>query len=51
VRDLIRRDQARADKVVAMQAFVSEALDSGVSERSMQDVLVLARKASADHGL
>ena len=52
VRDLIRRDQARTDKIAAMQAFVSEALDSGVSERSMQEVLAEARrKAGADDGV
>ena len=44
VRDLIRRDQARADEVSAMQDFVTEALDSGISERSMREVLAEARR-------
>lgn len=43
VRDLIRRDQERADKIVQMQKLVSEGLESGVSERSMADVLKSAR--------
>jgi antitoxin ParD1/3/4 len=44
VRDLIRRDQSRADKIAAMQAYVTEGIESGVSEDSMQDVLVEARR-------
>jgi antitoxin ParD1/3/4 len=51
IRDLIRRDQNRADQIVAMQARVSEAIDSGVSPRSMQDILVSARKAAKSRGL
>ncbi len=51
IRDLIRRDQTRADQIVAMQARVSEAIDSGVSPRSMQDILVSARKAARSRGL
>ena len=47
IRDLIRRDQARTDKIAAMQALVSEAIDSGISPRSMQDILASARRAAA----
>lgn len=43
VRDLIRRDQERRDKIGHMQTLVSEALDSGVSERSMADIRTAAR--------
>jgi len=46
VRDLIRRDQERADKIAAMQAFVTEGLESGVSDRTMDDVLRDARSKS-----
>ena len=34
VRDLIRRDQERNDKVAAMQRFVDDGLKSGVGKRS-----------------
>lgn len=43
VRDLIRRDQERRDKIAHMQALVGEALDSGLSERSMDDIRAAAR--------
>lgn len=45
VRDLIRRDQERKDKIAHMQALVDEALESGVSEKSMEEVLRYARSA------
>jgi antitoxin ParD1/3/4 len=32
VRDLIRRDQERADKIAAMQRLIDEALESGPGE-------------------
>ncbi|MDP3745503.1 MAG: type II toxin-antitoxin system ParD family antitoxin [Phenylobacterium sp.] len=44
VRDLIRRDQERDEKIEAMQRLVSEALESGVSPNSMQDILEAARR-------
>ncbi|MDQ0466803.1 antitoxin ParD1/3/4 [Caulobacter ginsengisoli] len=47
VRDLIRRDQERTGKIDAMQALVSEALQSGVGERSMRDLLDAARRQVA----
>jgi len=43
VRDLIRRDQDRRAKIDHMQHLVAEALDSGVSERSMDDIRAVAR--------
>jgi antitoxin ParD1/3/4 len=51
IRDLIRRDQTRADQIAAMQALVSEAIGSGISPHSLQDVLASARKAAKDNGL
>ncbi|WP_232302716.1 type II toxin-antitoxin system ParD family antitoxin [Elstera litoralis] len=38
VRDLIRRDQERAEKIAAMQARVTEGVESGVSDSSMADI-------------
>lgn len=43
VRDLIRRDQDRRAKIAHMQGLVGEALDSGVSERSMDEIRAAAR--------
>ena len=52
IRDLIRRDQERAEKIAAMQRLVSEALESGVSPHSMDDILAEARRrAEADRDL
>lgn len=44
VRDLIRRDLGRADKITQMQSLVSAGLESGVDEKTMADILILARK-------
>ncbi|MEQ8434068.1 MAG: type II toxin-antitoxin system ParD family antitoxin [Oceanicaulis sp.] len=38
VRDLIRHDQERLDKIARLQALVTEGLESGVSERSMAEI-------------
>jgi len=37
--DLIRHDQEHKDKIVHMQSLVKEALESGVSDKSMDDIL------------
>ena len=44
VRDLIRRDQERTDKIVAMQRMVDEGLASGISTRSKDEIFEVARK-------
>jgi antitoxin ParD1/3/4 len=46
VRDLIRRDQERSEKVAAMQKLVDEGLASGAGTRSM-DALRRAARARA----
>ncbi len=38
VRDLVRREQERREKIAAMQRLVDEARESGISERSMADI-------------
>ncbi|WP_276200625.1 type II toxin-antitoxin system ParD family antitoxin [Chelatococcus sp. XZ-Ab1] len=43
VRDLIRRDQERAEKIARMQALVTEGLESGISDESMDDIAAAAR--------
>jgi antitoxin ParD1/3/4 len=42
VRDLIRRDQERNDKIAAMQRFVDEGLNSGVSTDSSDALFAAA---------
>ncbi len=43
VRDLIRRDQDRHNKIAELQRLVAEGLESGVSNRSMNEILESAR--------
>jgi antitoxin ParD1/3/4 len=52
VRDLIRRDQERAEKIAAMQRLVDEADASGVTPNSMTDIIATARRqVVADRGV
>ncbi|CAN7341714.1 type II toxin-antitoxin system ParD family antitoxin [Mesorhizobium sp. LjRoot246] len=44
VRDLIRRDQERNDKIAAMQRFVDDGLKSGVGKRSRDALFAEAVK-------
>ncbi len=43
VRDLIRRDQERSEKIAAMQAVVTNSLASGISKHSMAEILEIAK--------
>jgi len=43
VRDLIRRDQQRQDRVAQLQQLIDEGMASGVSTRSLDDLLQEAR--------
>jgi antitoxin ParD1/3/4 len=43
VRDLIRRDQERAAKLAELQSLITAGLESGVSGRSIEDILEAAR--------
>ncbi len=55
VRDLIRRDQDRAGKLAELQKLITEGIESGVSTRSIDDLLNAARERTAgaqeDHAL
>ena len=42
VRDLIRRDQDRTTKIARMRQLVDEAIASGESQRSMEDLEIEA---------
>ena len=43
VRDLIRQDQKRNDGLAQLQSLITEGFESGVSDRSLNEVLTLAR--------
>lgn len=45
VRDLIRRDQERQAKIARMQKLVDEGIQSGVGQRSMDELLKVAAEA------
>lgn len=47
VRDLIRRDQERSDRLAELQRLLAEGLESGVSDRSKEDILRAARERLA----
>ena len=44
VRDLIRRDQERADKIADMQQWIDEAEASGVTSETVSEILAEARR-------
>jgi antitoxin ParD1/3/4 len=48
VRDLIRRDQERADKLQELQKLITEGVESGISDRSISDILKAARAQGAE---
>ena len=51
VRDLIRHDQDRASKISAMHKLVDEAFESGISDKSLEDIWAAAKaRAQADRG-
>jgi antitoxin ParD1/3/4 len=47
VRDLIRKDQERSDKIAQLQRLIDEGITSGISPRTMADVLADARRRAA----
>ena len=44
VRDLMRRDQERAERIANLQRLIDEGRASGISDRTMQDLLAEGRK-------
>ncbi|CZT35889.1 type II toxin-antitoxin system ParD family antitoxin [Rhizobium sp. 9140] len=48
VRDLIRRDQTRTDKIAEMQRFVDDGIESGVGTRSKDDLFATAVRRAND---
>lgn len=50
VRDLIRRDQQEHEKYMTLKAALREGLDSGVSERSVKDIMRDVERKLRDNG-
>ena len=48
IRDLVRRDQEAQDKLANLRAAIAEGLDSGVSERSLDEIWDAAERRAAD---
>ncbi|MGY6553680.1 MAG: type II toxin-antitoxin system ParD family antitoxin [Wenzhouxiangella sp.] len=48
VRDLIRRDRDRQQKIAQLQRLIDEGLASGLSDLSMEDIRRKARNASSE---
>ena len=46
VRDLEPRDQERARVIAELKTLISQGIESGISEKSMGDILVSARTAA-----
>ncbi|EGF91096.1 copG/Arc/MetJ family transcriptional regulator [Asticcacaulis biprosthecium C19] len=51
VRDLIRRDQERAEKIAAMQVKITEGINSGISPHSFDEIMAIARRRADELGL
>ncbi len=47
VRDLIRRHQERAENTAELQRLITEGIESGVSTRSIVDILQAARERAS----
>jgi len=47
VRDLIRKDQERSDKIAAMQRYVDEGLSSGIGTMSKDAILAEGTRRAA----
>jgi antitoxin ParD1/3/4 len=51
VRDLIRRDQERQDKIAAFQSLVDEGRASGIGTRSLAEIRETARRRAREMGV
>lgn len=50
VRDLIRKDQDRQSKIAQFQKLVDEGIESGLSSRTMEELLAEARTRAGAAG-
>ena len=49
VRDLIRKDQENRTKIAALQKAITEGLESGISDKSFDEIIHAARQGLKDH--
>lgn len=49
IRDLIRKDQENRTKIVALQKAITEGLESGISNKSFDEIVNEARQKLKDH--
>jgi antitoxin ParD1/3/4 len=50
IRDLIRRDQERHSKIEALRAALIEGEESGISDRTPEEIIRVARERLAANG-
>ena len=50
LRDLIRRDQERAQKIANMQRLVTEGIESGMSNKTPEQIMAEAKQTMRDNG-
>jgi antitoxin ParD1/3/4 len=46
----VRRDQERSEKIAALQAAIDEGRASGISDRTMKDILAEGRRRAGADG-
>ncbi len=51
VRDLIRQDQENRNKIQALQEAITTGLESGISDKSFDEIIEEARKSLKDSSL
>ena len=49
IRDLIRKDQENRSKIAALQKAITEGLESGISNKSFDEIINEARQELKDH--
>ena len=49
IRDLIRKDQGIRNKITALQKAITEGLESGISNKSFDEIINEARQELKDH--
>lgn len=49
VRDLVRRDQAENAKFLALKAAIQKGLDSGISNRTIHEIMAAGKKRYEAH--
>jgi len=48
IRDLVKRDQSQEDRLATLRAAIAEGLDSGTSDKSLDDIWSAAEDRAAN---